>query len=194
MFDNAAPCVSWLFLNSPNIVYIDVTVGELLNLFMRHKNQISLKVESSVSGEQKDHFESCKFGFVTSDVWIRIDGSTDTQNSNRKSGNLRSKKLFTFFEKLRKIDNNINVYVLMCITLYSTYPDYLIKINKPHIRKSQTQRKLTRQKIVILYPIIRFKVKVHSGLTWVLQSGVWLCRESFNFILLQTLNKLMIIE
>ena len=132
----------------------------------------------------------CYLRCLNSDRWIH----TQTQNSNRKSGNLRSKKLFTFFEKLRKIDNNINVYVLMCITLYSTYPDYLIKINKPHIRKSQTQRKLTRQKIVILYPIIRFKVKVHSGLTWVLQSGVWLCRESFNFILLQTLNKLMIIE
>ena len=73
---------------------------------MRHKNQISLKVESSVSGEQKDHFESCKFGFVTSDVWIRIDGSTETQNSNREKWNLTSKKVSSFYEKLHEKDNN----------------------------------------------------------------------------------------
>ena len=83
----------------------------------------------------------CYLRCLNSDRWIH----TQTQNSNRKSGNLRSKKLFTFFEKLRKIDNNINVYVLMCITLYSTYPDYLIKINKPHIRHSMTQKSNTTE-------------------------------------------------
>ena len=112
---------------------------------MRHKNQISLKVESSVSGEQKDHFESCKFGFVTSDVWIRIDGSTETQNSNREKWNLTSKKgkSVHFYEKLHEKDNNNEKKELFrkhfCVLFALLFPVYLIKIYKFQIRHSLMQ-------------------------------------------------------